>query len=137
MNTTGLGRNKTKRLQAGLDKDADEKQRSIAGIIKTEEQFNKIKMLFCPQQDWEADSPFCHGLIELNNIKFRVMFRMNEAAMSKIKFDWLAAQKDIIAMHYYSAPAAAAFASLCLLCSTLITALPLFTTTLPKTGIMK
>ena len=100
MNTTGLGRpEQDKKLQAGLDKDADEKQRSIAGIIKNEEQFNKIKMLFAPQ-DWEADSPFCHGLIELNNIKFRVMFRMNEAAMSKLN-------------------------------------LPLFTTTLPKTGIMK
>ena len=60
-------------------------------------------MLFSPQ-DWEADSPFCHGLIELNNIKFRVMFRMNEAAMSKLNFDWLAAQKDIIAMHYLQRP---------------------------------
>lgn len=98
-----IGPEQDKKLQAGLDKDADEKQRSIAGIIKNEEQFNKIKMLFAPQ-DWEADSPFCHGLIELNNIKFRIMFRMNEAAMSKLNFDWLAAQKDIIAMHYLQRP---------------------------------
>lgn len=32
------------------------------------------------------------------------MFRMNEAAMSKLNFDWLAAQKDIIAMHYLQRP---------------------------------
>jgi tetratricopeptide (TPR) repeat protein len=67
-----IGPEQDKKLQAGLDKD--------------------------------ADSPFCHGLIELNNIKFRVMFRMNEAAMSKLNFDWLAAQKDIIAMHYLQRP---------------------------------
>ena len=38
-----IGPEQDKKLQAGLDKDADEKQHSIAGIIKNEEQFNKLK----------------------------------------------------------------------------------------------
>lgn len=98
-----IGPEQDKKLQAGLDKEAEEKQRSIAGIIKNEEQFNKIKMLFAPQE-WDADSPFCCGLIELNKIKLQILFRMNEAAMSKLNFGWLAKQKDIIAMHYLQRP---------------------------------
>lgn len=38
-----IGPEQDKKLQAGLDKDADEKQRSIAGIIKTKNNSTKLK----------------------------------------------------------------------------------------------
>lgn len=60
-------------------------------------------MLFAPE-NWEADAPFCHGLIELNGIKLQILFRMNEAGLSKLNFEWLAKQKEIIAAHYLQRP---------------------------------
>lgn len=98
-----IGPEHDKKLQAGLDKDADDKQRSIAGIIKNEEQLQNIKLLFSPE-NWDADNPFCSGLIQLNQIKLQILFRMNEAALSKMNFEWLAAQKEVIAEHYLLRP---------------------------------
>lgn len=93
-------------LQAGLDKDADEKKRAIAGIIKDEAKLRDIKLLFAPES-WEADAPFCSGLIELEKIKLQILFHMNEAALSKLDFNWLARQKEIIAAHYLLRPCGA------------------------------
>lgn len=98
-----IGPQQDKVLQAGLDKDADEKKRAIAGIIKDEAKLRDIKLLFTPET-WEADCPYCTGLIELNMIKLQILFRMNEAALSKLNFNWLARQKDIIAEHYLLRP---------------------------------
>lgn len=98
-----IGPEQDKELQAGLDKDADEKQQAIAGIIKDEAKLQKIKLLFSPES-WQPDKPFCSGLIQLEQIKLQILFRMNEAALSKLNLDWLATQKDIITQHYLLRP---------------------------------
>lgn len=91
------------KLQAGLDKDADEKQRAIAGIVTDAENLTRIKELFKPE-GWEADNPFCHGLVTFNRFQLQVLFRMNEAALSKMNYNWLKKQKETITMHYVQRP---------------------------------
>ena len=92
-----------KKLQAGLDKDSDEKQRAIAGIVTDAENLARIKELFKPE-GWEADNPFCHGLVTFNRFQLQVLFRMNEAALSKMNYGWLKKQKETITMHYIQRP---------------------------------
>ncbi len=87
------------KLHQGLDKDADEKQRAIAGIIKNDEQLQKIKALFNPT-GWEADTPYCFGHVTLNSSRLGFLFRMNEAALSKLNYDWLKKQIETISLHY-------------------------------------
>ena len=109
-----IGPEQDKVLQEGLDPDADEKQQSIAGIVVNEEKLAQIKALFNPE-GWEADNPFCHGIVTFNQTKLQMLFRMNEAALSKLDYNWLKEQKDIIAMHYLQRPCGSGICQLVLI----------------------
>lgn len=82
-------------LQQGLDKDADDKQRSIAGIVVDEEGLAKFKALFQPQE-WETDWPYCSFFTVGRGRAVSYVFRMNQAALSKMDRDWLQLQKEKI-----------------------------------------
>lgn len=81
------------RLQEGLDEDADEKQQSISCIRINEDGLNKFKKLF-PLENWEADSPYCSGNYLMGQHKPLVLFRMNQAGLSKLNYSWLEALKE-------------------------------------------
>lgn len=98
-----IGPEEDKRLHEGLDQDADDKQRAIAGIVTDHENLARIKELF-KFQGWDADDPFCHGIVTFNQFQLQMLFRMNEAALSKLDYNWLKKQRDTIAMHYVQRP---------------------------------
>ena len=82
-------------LQQGLDKDADDKQRSIACIRVDEAGLDAFYELFCPEQhDYQKNAPCCDLHYPVQGHPVQVSFRMNEAGLSKMGTDWLRQLKD-------------------------------------------
>lgn len=81
------------KLQKGLDEDADAKQQSISCIRVNEEGLRKFKELFA-LENWEADNPYCSGNYYIGEYKPLVLFRMNQAGLSKLRYSWLELLKD-------------------------------------------
>ena len=82
-------------LQQGLDKDADDKQRSIACIRVDEAGLPAFYELFRPEQrDYQKDAPCCDLHYPVQGHPVQVSFRMNEAGLSKMGADWLGQLKD-------------------------------------------
>lgn len=75
-------------LQEGLDADAEAKLRQIDCIRLDEEKLEKVKAIFSPE-DWDADGPFCHFTYKGKNGDISMLFRMNEAGLSKTNPEWL------------------------------------------------
>ncbi len=75
-------------LQAGLDEDADEKQRAISCIQVNPEGLDRVKALFQPK-DWTADAPYCSFHYPIQGHKVELVFKMNEAGLSKLRTEWL------------------------------------------------
>ena len=82
-------------LQQGLDKDADDKQRSIACIRVDEAGLDAFYQLFHPEQhDYQKNAPCCDLHYPVQGHPVQVSFRMNEAGLSKMGPDWLRQLKD-------------------------------------------
>ncbi len=79
--------------------DDKEKITSIAGILCNKRALNRIKKLF-QVENWQADSPYCKFNFTIDGKKLDGLFRMNEAAVSKIDFKWLKEQKKDITELY-------------------------------------
>ena len=79
-------------LQAGENPDGVEKRRAIAGIRCDKEALKQIKALFSPA-DWTADAPYCSFHFTVGGQELEGVFRMNEAALSKMDPAWLLMQK--------------------------------------------
>ncbi len=75
-------------LQEGLDADAEAKLRQIDCIRLDEEKLEKVKAIFSPE-DWDTDGPFCHFTYKGKNGDISMLFRMNEAGLSKTNPEWL------------------------------------------------
>lgn len=75
-------------LQEGLDADAEAKLRQIDCIRLDEEKLEKVKAIFNPE-DWDTDGPFCHFTYKGKNGDISMLFRMNEAGLSKTNPEWL------------------------------------------------
>ena len=80
------------RLQEGLDEDADEKQQSISCIRINEDGLSRFKKLFA-LENWEADNPACSGNYSIGQRNPLMVFRMNQAGLSKLNYSWLEALK--------------------------------------------
>lgn len=80
-------------LQEGELADSEEKRQAIAGILCNREALEQIKALFQPL-DWEADVPYCTFRFFVGEDELQGVFRMNEAALSKVDPDWLEEQRD-------------------------------------------
>ena len=88
---------KTLGLRDGVDADGEmyEKQRAIACITKNEAGLAYFKQLFRPDpQDYERDAPFCSFHYTVDGTPIKLVFRMNEAGLSKRDPAWLRTQKD-------------------------------------------
>lgn len=82
-------------LQDNLLSEADDKQKSIAGILCNQATLETIKALFQPTE-WEADCPYCKFNFALGDYQVEGVFRMNEAALSKMNVTWLQQRREAL-----------------------------------------
>lgn len=82
-------------LQEGLAEEADEKQRAIAGIVVDSDGLRQVKEIF-HSQEYEADWPYCSFCVSARGRLLNYVFRMNQAALSKLNPDWIRLQKEKI-----------------------------------------
>ena len=92
-----------RRLQAGLDPDADDKQRAISCITVNGAGLQRFMALFRPDPAaYEKDDPYCSFPCAVQGQKVELVFRMNEAGLSKLNGDWLRAQKERLDSGFWS-----------------------------------
>ncbi len=85
-------------LQAGLDEDADEKQRAISCIVEDPEGAARFRALFAPAaEELQEDGPCRCFRYPFPAGEALMVFHMNEAGLSKLKLDWLAGRKKLLA----------------------------------------
>lgn len=71
------------------------KQQSIAGMVCNRENLAEIQQLLQASQ-WEADTPYCSFRFPLLGRSIEGVFFMNEAAVSKLKPDWVAEMLELV-----------------------------------------
>lgn len=81
-------------LQDGADEGADEKLRSISCITTDPDGLAAFHQIFAPDpEDFETDAPYCVFHRSVQGHEVEMVFRMNQAGLSKQQPQWLAAQK--------------------------------------------
>ena len=84
-----------RKLQEGIDTDADEKQLSISCITTSEAGLEYFNQLFRPDpSDYTKNDPYCRFHYHISGQEIELIFLMNEAGVSKLKPDWLRTQKE-------------------------------------------
>lgn len=84
-------------LQNGLDEDCDSKQRSISCINIDDEGLKQFWNIFeSKPKQYIANAPAVQFPYAINEHTFDLVFQMNEAGMSKLKFDWLTELKGFL-----------------------------------------
>ena len=79
-----------RKLQQGLDADADDKQRSISCITINEEGLERFWKVFGPKpENYLSGVPFVQFPCMVKEHTVDLMFQMNEAGLSKLDADWL------------------------------------------------
>ena len=86
-------------LQAGehdtADEDAYAKQRVISCMTLDEKGLAHFMQLFHPEpKDYEKDAPYCSFHYPIQGERVKLVFKMNEAGLSKRSPDWLRTQKE-------------------------------------------
>ena len=85
-----LGQN----LQEGGDADAEAKRQVISCLTLDPAGLERFMALFQPNPaSYEKDDPYCSFSYLVQGRKVRLVFQMNEAALSKLDIDWLTTQK--------------------------------------------
>ena len=83
------------RLQAGQGEGAEEKRQAISCITTDPAGLAAFFALFRPvPEDYEKDSPYCSFHYQVRGCTVELVFRMNEAGLSKLGADWLRTQKE-------------------------------------------
>ncbi len=83
------------KLQEGLDEDANDKQRAISCIVLFQEGLDRFTQLFhLHPADWEWDDPYCHFYYVVQDHPVDLVFQMNRAGLSKLRYSWLKTQKE-------------------------------------------
>ena len=78
-------------LQQGLDADADDKQRSISCIKLNEEGLEHFWRIFGPKpKKYKPNAPYTEFPYTTADCTVDLVFKMNEAGMSKLNAEWLA-----------------------------------------------
>ena len=86
-------------LQSGehdtADEDAYAKQRVISCMTLDEKGLAHFMQLFHPEpKDYEKDAPYCSFHYPIQGERVKLVFKMNEAGLSKRSPDWLRTQKE-------------------------------------------
>ena len=77
-------------LQQGLDADADDKQRAISCITLDQEGLERFWAIFGPKpEQYTPNAPYTQFPYSIKGRTIDLVFRMNEAGMSKLAPDWL------------------------------------------------
>lgn len=79
-------------LRAGAMPDEGKRRRAVSGIVCNPEGIARIKDRFRPD-NWEADTPYCGFVAPFHGRNIEYIFRVNEAALSKMDADLLLKQK--------------------------------------------
>ena len=82
-------------LQEGLDEDAEAKLRQIGCIVLDEEKLNRIKSMLGIEK-LEHVGPWCRFTYNGREREIDMVFRMNEAGLSKTNQEWLMNLRDKI-----------------------------------------
>ena len=84
-----------RRLQQGLDQDADDKLRAISCITVDEAGLARFLELFRPDPEhFSKNDPYCSFEVSVLGHQVEVVFQMNEAGLSKLNAGWLQTQKE-------------------------------------------
>lgn len=84
-----------RKLQQGLDMDADSKLRAISCITTNQEGLAAFCELFSVgPEDWLGTAPYCRIRCSALEFPVELVFRMNQAGLSKLGIDWLRTQKE-------------------------------------------
>ena len=84
-----------RQLQAGLAEDTGGKQRALSCITVDRAGLARFIELFRPNPaEYEKDAPYCSFPRTVQNQKVDLVFRMNEAGLSKLDGGWLKWLKD-------------------------------------------
>ena len=79
-----------RKLQQGLDMDADSKLRAISCITTNQEGLAAFCELFSVgPEDWLGTAPYCRIRCSALEFPVELVFRMNQAGLSKLGIDWL------------------------------------------------
>lgn len=82
-----------KKLQEGLDQNQYSKLQAISCITASQEGLEAFFQLFHPEEDYRKDGPYCSFSYSIHEHKVRLVFKMNEAGLSKLNRQWLEIQK--------------------------------------------
>ncbi len=86
-----------KKLQLGLDMDSDEKLRAISCIVINHQGFEKFIELFnLHGHKFDDNEMYCNFKYNTGSHDFDMVFRMNKAGLSKLNYEWIVNQKEII-----------------------------------------
>ncbi len=84
-----------RQLQSGLAEDADAKQRVISCITTDGEGLARFTALFQPDPaEYTKDAPYCSFPYAVQGQQMELVFQMNQAGLSKLRYDWLKTQKE-------------------------------------------
>lgn len=84
-------------LQKGFDEDADSKQRSISCITIDDEGLKRFWSIFGTKpKQYTVNAPSIQFPYTVHNCIIDLVFRMNEAGMSKLNYEWLSQLKRLI-----------------------------------------
>ena len=77
-------------LEGQLDDSGDTlgKKQSVAGIVCNQQALAELQELL-HISEWEADAPYCAGIMLFQGERIRILFCMNEAAVSKLQVEWM------------------------------------------------
>ena len=83
-------------LSGALGEQVEQNKLSaISGIVCDEEKLEKIKQML-QAENWEADQPYCTFTFCHGDVCLEGMFRMNEAAVSKLSPAWIRGVLDTL-----------------------------------------
>lgn len=85
-------------LLNGLDEEADDKRCTISCLTVNPEGLARFHRIFTPGlvTDYVKNSPYCRFNYQTQHGKVEVVFKMNEAGLSKLQADWLVMVKDAL-----------------------------------------
>lgn len=86
---------KDRLLQEGKDESAAAKKQAISCILVDEEGLERFRRIFGPGlESYSKNNPYCGFIYHIGEKKISVVFRMNEAGLSKLDPAWLRRQKE-------------------------------------------
>lgn len=82
-------------MELKLGKEEKAKIHALSGILCDKPNLSRIKNLFSPRE-WVADAPYCWFYYPIQDRRVKVVFCMNEAALSHFNLQWMKESKRVL-----------------------------------------